>query len=58
LLGIPGLIGLAGAVIASLSAVAFLKVNHMAGSSDALDTTQQVTELSFYLGALASWRYI
>jgi adenosylcobinamide-GDP ribazoletransferase len=58
LLGIPGLIGLAGAVIASLSVVAFLKVNHMAGSSDALDTTQQLTELSFYLGALASWRYI
>jgi hypothetical protein len=58
LLGIPGLIGLAGAVIASLSAVAFLKVNRMAGSSDALDTTQLLTELCFYLGALASWRYI
>jgi hypothetical protein len=58
LLGIPGLIGLAGAVIASLGAIAFLKVNRMASSSDALDTTQLLTELSFYLGALASWRYI
>ncbi|MGO9935605.1 MAG: hypothetical protein ACLPV8_27875 [Steroidobacteraceae bacterium] len=58
LLGIPGLIGLAGAIIAGLGVVAYLKLKRAAGSKDALDMTQQITESCFYLGALAAWGYV
>jgi adenosylcobinamide-GDP ribazoletransferase len=58
LLGIPGLIGLAVAIIAGLGIIAFLKFKRADGSRDALDMTQMLTEACFYLGALASWRYV
>ena len=58
LLGIPGLIGLAGAVIVGLGCVALLKLKRAAGSSNALDTIQLLTEACFYLGALAAWSYV
>ena len=58
LLGIPGLIGLAVAIIAGMGIIAFLKFKHAGGSRDALDMTQQLTEGCFYLGALATWRYV
>jgi cobalamin synthase len=58
LLGIPGLIGLAGAVILGLGVIALLKYKSMAPSDDVLDLTRLTTEASFYLGALASWRFV
>jgi cobalamin synthase len=58
LLGIPGLIGLAGAVIIGLSCVALLKFKRAADSSEALDMIQPLTEACFYLGTLAAWSYI
>jgi hypothetical protein len=58
LLGIPGLTGLAAAILVSLGFVAFLKVKRSAGSRDLLDMGQPLAEASFYLGALASWRFI
>jgi adenosylcobinamide-GDP ribazoletransferase len=58
LLGIPGLIGLATAVAAGLCILAFLKVKRSGASHDVLDMTQLLTEACFYLGALASWRYV
>jgi adenosylcobinamide-GDP ribazoletransferase len=58
LLGIPGLIGLAVAIIAGMGIIAFLKFKRADGSRDALDMTQLLTEACFYLGALATWRYV
>jgi hypothetical protein len=58
LLGIPGLIGLAVAVVLSLSFMAFLKRKPNSASADTLEFTQLATEASFYLGALASWRFV
>lgn len=58
LLGIPGLIGLAAAIVAALSIIAHLKIKHRAASGDTRQLAQWLTELCFYLAALASWRYI
>jgi len=58
LLGIPGLIGVAVAIIAGLGIIAFLKFKRADASRDALDMTQLLTEACFYLGALATWRYV
>jgi hypothetical protein len=48
LLGIPGLIGLAGAVIVGLACVAYLNFKLI----------RLLTEACFYLGALAAWSYV
>jgi adenosylcobinamide-GDP ribazoletransferase len=58
LLGIPGLIGLAAALVAGLGLMAFLKSQAKDASGDVLKFTQLSTEASFYLGALASWRFV
>jgi adenosylcobinamide-GDP ribazoletransferase len=58
LLGIPGLIGLAAAILAALGILAFLKFRRAQSSHDALALTQRLTEACFYLGALATWRYV
>jgi hypothetical protein len=58
LLGIPGLIGLAAAIIAGLSIIGLLRLKDAAASADTLDLTQLFSEACFYLGALASWRYV
>jgi adenosylcobinamide-GDP ribazoletransferase len=58
LLGIPGLIGLAAAIVAGMGIIAFLKFKRADGSRDALDMTQLLTEACFYLGALATWSYV
>jgi hypothetical protein len=57
-LGIPGLVGLAGAVVGSLGFAAYLRFERSAGSRDALDMTRLLTEACFYLGALAAWSYV
>lgn len=58
LLGIPGLIGLAAAIIVGLGFIAFFKHKRISASGDRLDATQLVTEACFYLGALATWKYV
>jgi adenosylcobinamide-GDP ribazoletransferase len=58
LLGIPGLTGLAATVVAGLGVIAFLRHRNIGGSGDTLDLTQLLSEASFYLGALATWRYV
>jgi cobalamin synthase len=58
LLGIPGLIGLAAAILAAIGILAFLKFKRAGSSRDALTLTPWLTEACFYLGALASWRYV
>jgi cobalamin synthase len=58
LLGIPGLIGLAAAIVVGLGFIAFFKYKKIGASDDKLDATQLVTEACFYLGALATWRYV
>jgi len=57
LLGIPGLIGLATAIVAGMGFIAFFKYKRISASGASLDATQLVTEACFYLGALASWKY-
>lgn len=58
LLGIPGLAGLAAAIALRLgmSSRAFRKRTEAA--PQCLDVLQQLTEITFYLGALATWRYV
>jgi len=58
LLGIPGLIGLTAAIVAGLGFIAFFKYKRISASGDRLDATQLVTEACFYLGALATWKYV
>jgi adenosylcobinamide-GDP ribazoletransferase len=57
-LGIPGLIGLAAAIVAGLGIIAFVKFKRRSADDDTLDMAQPVTEACFYLGALASWKFI
>jgi cobalamin synthase len=57
LIGIPGLIGLAAAIVARIAFVAWLKAG-LPVTPPQLDAIRQVTEICFYLGALASWPYI
>jgi adenosylcobinamide-GDP ribazoletransferase len=58
LLGIPGLIGLASAIVVGLGFIAFFKYKKIVVSDEELDATQLVTEACFYLGALATWKYV
>jgi adenosylcobinamide-GDP ribazoletransferase len=58
LLGTPGLIGLAASIAMRLVAVPFIKQRLGAYPGDYLGATQQLTEVSFYLGAIAAWTYI
>jgi hypothetical protein len=58
LLGIPGLIGLAAAVLAGICTIAFLRYKNLRGADGLLDHAQPMTEACFYLGALAGWRFI
>jgi len=58
LLGIPGLIGLAIAVVARVAFGAYLKQNRKIVARGALYATQQLTEVCFYLAALASWPFV
>jgi adenosylcobinamide-GDP ribazoletransferase len=57
-LGIPGLIGLAAAIVAGLGIIALMKFKRLSADDDTLDMAQPVTEACFYLGALASWKFI
>jgi cobalamin synthase len=58
LLGIPGLIGLAAAVVAGICTIAFMRYKKIRGSIELRDHAQLTAEACFYLGALASWRFV
>lgn len=58
LLGLPGLIGLACTIAVGLGFIAFFKYRKLTAAEERLDATQLVTEACFYLGALATWKYI
>lgn len=57
LLGIPGLIGLAAAIAARIGLAAYLR-RRRASSPPLVETTGFLTEVCFYLGALAAWAYV
>jgi adenosylcobinamide-GDP ribazoletransferase len=58
LIGIPGLIGLAAAIVARIFFIAYCRRKRSSIAVGELDTTQQLTEVCFYLGALATWAYV
>ena len=57
LIGIPGLIGLAAAIVARIAYIAYIRRSRPPVTAAVLDVTQQLTEVCFYLGALAAWAY-
>jgi hypothetical protein len=58
LIGIPGLIGLAAAIVARIGFIAYIRRSRPSVTPAELDLTQQLTEVCFYLGTLATWAYI
>jgi len=58
LLGIPGLTGLAAAIVISFSFTIYVKITGAVRTAQRLELTQQLTETAFYLGALATWSYV
>src|SRR6202051_285073 len=58
LLGLPGLIGLVAAIAERFAFIAYARLNGTPVSPAVLDMTQQLTEVCFYLGALATWAYV
>ena len=58
LIGLPGLVGLAGAILARLVFAAYLRRRGAPLTPADLEGTQQLTEVCFYLSALAAWAYI
>jgi cobalamin synthase len=61
LLGIPGLVGLAAAILVSMSITLYLKharPRAPLAAEAAIPAAQMLTETSFYLGALATWSYL
>lgn len=58
LLGIPGLAGLAAAIVMRLLLGTNVAGKLTCGDRKRLEVTQQSTEVCFFLGALATWKYI
>jgi adenosylcobinamide-GDP ribazoletransferase len=58
LLGIPGLVGLATAILARVGYGAYLRRGRRAAAGADLYAAQQLCEICFYLGALASRAYV
>ena len=57
LIGLPGLIGLAAAIVARIAFIAYLRRRPTIATVE-LDLIRQLTEVCFYLGTLAAWSYI
>jgi adenosylcobinamide-GDP ribazoletransferase len=57
-LGIPGLAALVAAIIMRLGLAAFLNRRPGPPSPTLMNTVQPLTEACFYLGALATWKYV
>lgn len=58
LLGIPGLIGLVAAILMRLGLTAYALGKFRLALRERLEVVQGLTEVTFYLGALASWKYV
>jgi adenosylcobinamide-GDP ribazoletransferase len=58
LIGLPGLIGAAAAIAARIAHAAFLRRRRTSLIPGESGMTQQLTEVCFYLGVLASWTFI
>jgi adenosylcobinamide-GDP ribazoletransferase len=58
LLGVPGLVGLAVAIVSSIGIGSYLKSMHGLHRAGALMAGPVLAELAFYLGAQASWSYV
>jgi hypothetical protein len=58
LIGLPGLVGLVAAIGARLAFIAYAKRGGGAVEAAQVCITQQLTEVCFYLGALAAWAYV
>jgi adenosylcobinamide-GDP ribazoletransferase len=58
LLGIPGLIGLVIAIVIRLGLTPWVLGRFFLAPRERLEVVQQLTEVGFYLGALASWKYV
>jgi cobalamin synthase len=58
LIGLPGLVGLAAAIAARIALMAYLRRKPLAVAAAELGLGQQLTEICFYLGALAAWAYV
>lgn len=58
LIGIPGLIGLAAAIVARIAFIGCMRRSRPAVARARTDLIQQLAEVCFYLGALASWVFI
>ncbi len=58
LLGIPGLIGLVAAILMRLGLIAYALGKFRLALRERMDVVQGLTEVTFYLGALASWKYV
>src|SRR5271168_5283528 len=58
LIGLPGLVGLAAAIAARIALMAYLRRKPLPVAVPRLDLGQQLTEICFYLGALAARAYI
>jgi len=57
LIGLPGLVGLMAAIGARIAFIAYVRRSGGAVAPAQLPITQQLTEVCFYLGALATWAY-
>jgi len=57
-LGIPGLAGLVAAIVMRLGLAAFMNRPSQPPSPALIYAVQPLTEACFYLGALATWKYI
>lgn len=58
LMGLPGLIGLAAAIVVRIVFVHAVRQFLVQQPGDFLGATQQLTEVAFYLGSLGAWTYI
>jgi len=58
LIGLPGLFGLVAAIVARIVFIACVRRKHPTVTAAQLDMTQQLSEVCFYLGALATRAYI
>jgi cobalamin synthase len=58
LLGVPGLVGLAMAIVATIGLGSYIKLSGSYGSRTPILLAPLLAEVSFYLGAQASWSYI
>jgi hypothetical protein len=58
LLAVPGLVGLAVAIVSSIAVGSYLKLHAPSESAWLVGLALLLAEICFYLGARASWSYV